>query len=417
MPATENTTSSATGRTTSRITSSTTERGTERTTTGIPAKSSTAPLLAVEGLTASYRTDNDVMIPAVRDVSFELREGEVLALVGESAAGKSTVAHAILGLLPHSAKIEGDIHFRGWRMGDLSSEELRRIRGDEIAVIFQDAAASLTPTLTIAEQLSELFRAHRDYSESEARQLGLEALSRLLPDAQRVADSYPFQISGGMAQRVMITLATALEPAIVIADEPMANLDAAMRHETLAVLEQLRDERGVAVLLITHDFGVVARLADRVGVMYAGEVVEMADVRTIFRHPRHPYTFGLLESLPSIDGGRRLTPMRGSPPDLATLPPHCPFLPRCNKAISRCRVEEAPTLQPVESFSAEGGSEGSEVSEATDGTAAPDLATASEAANGADGANEAGRDAGQDAATEVVHRVACYNPIVVPRVE
>lgn len=406
MPATENTTESTTGRMTSRST----DRATEHTTTGIPAKSSTAPLLAVEGLTASYRTDNEVMIPAVRDVSFELREGEVLALVGESAAGKSTVAHAILGLLPHSAEIEGDIYFRGWRMGDLSSEELRRIRGDEIAMIFQDAAASLTPTLTIVEQLSELFRAHRDYSESEARQLAVEALSRLLPDAQRVADSYPFQISGGMAQRVMITLATALEPAIVIADEPTANLDAAMRHETLAVLEQLRDERGVAVLLITHDFGVVARLADRVGVMYAGEVVEMADVRTIFRHPRHPYTFGLLQSLPSIDGGRRLTPMRGSPPDLAALPPHCPFLPRCNKAISRCRIDEAPTLQPVESFAVAGGSE---IPEATEGTAAADLATAGEPAKGADGASEAGRDA----EIEVVHRVACYNPIVVPRVE
>ncbi len=379
----------------------------ERPTTGIPAKSPAAPLLAVEGLTASYRTDDEVMIPAVRDVSFELREGEVLALVGESAAGKSTVAHAILGLLPHSAVVEGDIHFRGWRMADLSTEELRRIRGDEIAMIFQDAASSLTPTLTIADQLTELFRAHRDYSESEARQLALEALSRLLPDAQRVADAYPFQISGGMAQRVMITLATALEPAIVIADEPTANLDGAMRHETLAVLEQLRDERGVAVLLITHDFGVVARLADRVGVMYAGEVVEMADVRTIFRHPRHPYTFGLLQSLPSIDGGGRLTPMRGSPPDLAALPPHCPFLPRCNKAISRCRIEDAPTLQPVESFSVPEGSEG------TGGTGASGMSAAGEPANGADGPSEAGRDA----ATEVVHRVACYNPIVVPRVE
>ncbi len=368
----------------------------ESATTGIPAKSPTAPLLAVEGLTASYRTDDEVMIPAVRDVSFELHEGEVLALVGESAAGKSTVAHAILGLLPHSAEIGGDIHFRGWRMGDLTSEELRRIRGDEIAMIFQDAAASLTPTLTIADQLSELFRAHRDYSESEARQLAVEALSRLLPDAQRVADAYPFQISGGMAQRVMITLATALEPSIVIADEPTANLDAAMRHETLEVLERLRDERGVAVLLITHDFGVVARIADRVGVMYAGELVETADVRTIFRHPRHPYTFGLLQSLPSLAGGDRLVPMRGSPPDLAELPPQCPFLSRCNKATSRCRIEDAPALQPVASFEA------------------PDAAIEG---GTAEAEHEAGRDPGFDAALEIPHRVACFNPIAVPRVE
>jgi oligopeptide/dipeptide ABC transporter ATP-binding protein len=343
----------------------------------IPERSPAAPLLAVDGLHASYRSDDQVVIPAVRDVSFELHAGEVLALVGESAAGKSTVAHSILGLLPPSARIEGDITFRGWRLGDLSQDELRQLRGDEIAMIFQDALSSLTPTLTVADQLAELFRAHRDYSDSEARQLAVEALSRLLPDAPRVADLYPFQISGGMAQRVMITMATALEPSVVIADEPTANLDAAMRHETLEVLERLRDERGVAVLLITHDFGVVARIADRVGVMYAGELVETASVGTVFRHPRHPYTFGLLQSLPTIDGGGRLEPMRGQPPDLTELPEHCPFLPRCNKATSYCRIDPAPRLAPVE-----------------------DVAAAFEGAP-----------------QDEWHRVACYNPITIPRIE
>jgi oligopeptide/dipeptide ABC transporter ATP-binding protein len=306
------------------------------------------PIISVRHLSASYSVD-EAEVPAVRDISLELYPGEVLALVGESAAGKSTVAHAILGLLPFNASVDGTIEYRGRAITEMTLEELRQIRGDEIAMIFQDAQAALTPTLTVGDQVSELIRAHRDTGDAEAMQASIALLDEVLPDGARVAELYPGQLSGGMAQRVMITLATALQPSVIIADEPTANLDPGVRMETLARLEQLRDLQDVAVLLITHDFGVVARLADRVAVMYAGAIVESADVRTIFREPRHPYTHGLLESLPTLEGGRdRLVSMRGQPPDLATLGEECPFLPRCYKATSLCRTEPAPALDPFE---------------------------------------------------------------------
>lgn len=297
-------------------------------------------------LRVTYRTDEEP-IPAVRGVSLDLHRGEILALVGESASGKSTVGHSILGLLPGSAESSGDVFFEGRSIGAMSRDELRRVRGREIAVIFQDALAALTPTMTIGEQMSEPFRIHFEMDHKQSIAAAREALTGVLPDVDRVIDAYPFQLSGGMAQRVMVAMATALNPSVIVADEPTANLDPAIRQETLERLEAFR-EAGAAVLLITHDFGVVARLADRVGVMYAGRLLEEADVRTTFRFPRHPYTFGLLQSLPGLADRGRLTPMRGNPPDLATLPPECPFLPRCNKAIGRCRTEPAPELEPVE---------------------------------------------------------------------
>ncbi|MGE3857370.1 MAG: ABC transporter ATP-binding protein [Dehalococcoidia bacterium] len=305
--------------------------------------SDATPLLAVRHLTAAYRT-GDGVLPAVRDVSFDLHAGEVLALVGESAAGKTTVAQAILGLLPSQATIEGDVQYRGASLSGMTDEELRRVRGEDIAIIFQNALASLTPTLAIGDQLAEVYRAHRNMDQATARGAAIEVLRTVLPDPERVAEAFPFQLSGGMAQRVMIAMATALKPSVIIADEPTSSLDPAVRVETLDRLEGLRNE-GAGVLLITHDFGVVARLADRVAVMYAGAVVETGDVRTIFRRPRHPYTFGLLQSLPSIARRGQLVPMRGQPPDLATMGPECPFLPRCSKAITQCRVEVAPGLE------------------------------------------------------------------------
>jgi len=304
------------------------------------------PLLSIEGLSVGYRADDDT-IAAVRDVSLEVRAGETLALVGESAAGKSTVGHAVLGLLPANATVTATaLRYRGRSLLDLPGEELRKIRGEQISMIFQDALSALTPTLRVREQLVELYQAHRDITKHEAEVEALAALKRILPDAERAFDSYPFQLSGGMAQRVMITLAIALKPRVIIADEPTASLDPGVRMETLAILEQLRDEAGVGLLLITHDFGVVARMADRVHVMYAGEIVERADVRTIFRAPRHPYSHGLLQSLPGPHQAR-LRPLRGQPPDLTDLPPQCPFLPRCPKAISQCRIDPAPPLAPV----------------------------------------------------------------------
>ena len=307
------------------------------------------PVLSVRELTASYRL-KDTHIRAVRNVSFDLLAGETLALVGESACGKSSVALSVLGLLPRNAAIEGgEVEYRGESLVDAEPKRLRRLRGSEIAMIFQDAQSSLTPNIRVRDQVAEVFQSHSDLSSKEAAERAVEALARFLPDAAAVADSYPFQLSGGMAQRVMIAMATALGPKVIVADEPTASLDAAIRHETMSFLEEMRDDQGVAVLLITHDFGVVARLADRVAVMYAGEIIETADVRTIFRAPKHPYTFGLLSSIPSLDLHReRLTSMKGQPPDLAKLPEECAFLPRCSKAILQCRGEVAPPLSPVE---------------------------------------------------------------------
>jgi len=303
-------------------------------------------LISVEGLSVSYRTDDET-VAAVRDVSFEVRAGETLALVGESAAGKSTIGHALLGLLPGNAEVDArSMRYRDRSLLGLAAEELRQIRGEQISMIFQDALGALTPTLRVREQLVELFQAHRNISKEQAEVEAFAALERLLPDAERAFDAYPFQLSGGMAQRVMITLAVALQPQVIIADEPTASLDPGVRMETLQILERLRDEAGVGLLLITHDFGVVARMADRVHVMYAGEIVERADVRTVFRAPRHPYSHGLLQSLPGPNQAR-LQPLRGQPPDLSDLSPQCPFLPRCAKAVSQCRIDPAPALEPV----------------------------------------------------------------------
>ena len=282
----------------------------------------------------------------MRGLDLDLHRGEAVALVGESAAGKSTVALAILQILPGNAESSGEIVFDGLTMNEASDSELRRVRGDEIAIIFQDAQSALTPTMTIGDQIVELFRAHRDMTQDEAELAAVETLRKVLPEPVEIARSYPFQLSGGMAQRALIAMSMALEPAVVIADEPTSSLDASVREEMLSWLEEMRDDRDVAVLLITHDLGVVARFADRVAVMYAGQIVETADVRTLFRAPKHPYTYGLLQSVPTLASERRerLPVMPGQPPDLIDLPPQCPFLPRCYKATSRCRTEDAPAL-------------------------------------------------------------------------
>lgn len=305
-------------------------------------------MLSVSDLNVSYRTRNDV-VAAVRGLDLELHRGEAVALVGESASGKTTVALSLLRILPTNATFSGEMTYDGVSLSKMSERDLRRVRGDEIAIIFQDAQSALTPTLTVGDQISELFTAHRPMSKLEADAATVETLSRVLPDAAHVAESYPFQLSGGMAQRALIAMAMALDPAIVIADEPTSSLDAAVRHEMITWLEQMRDARDVAVLLITHDLGVVARFADRVAVMYAGRIVETADVNAIFKQPKHPYTFGMLASVPGLASrGTRLYSMPGQPPDLTDLPPGCPFLPRCNKAVSQCRTDDAPALEAVE---------------------------------------------------------------------
>ena len=231
------------------------------------------PLLQVRDLQVTYRT-RDGEIPAARGVTFDVHPGEILAIVGESASGKSTVGHAILELLPQAtSEMSGTILWQGRDIATFSREEMRRLRGREIAVIFQDALAALTPTMTVGEQLAELFRIHLNVGAEEARLRARDALLDVMPNADRVLDVHPFQLSGGMAQRVMIAMATALQPKLLIADEPTANLDPAVRQETIEWLERIRDAGG-SVIVITHDFGVVARLADRVAVMYAGRLVE-----------------------------------------------------------------------------------------------------------------------------------------------
>lgn len=338
---------------------------------GDPAGGSTdarVPLVRVRDLTIAYQTKEAERVPAVRHVSFDLVPGEVLALVGESASGKTSAALALLRLTASNGTIEsGSIRFRDREITTLDDDALRALRGHTIAMVFQDPLASINPTMTIGQQVAEVFAAHGATPKQAADQARAALREAEIPDVERVLGAYPFQISGGMAQRILFAMATAHRPEVLIVDEPTASLDPIMAQHLLLRLEQLRDERQVALLLITHDLGVVARLADRVAVMYAGAIVEEGTVRTIFNTPRHPYTWGLLASRPGAGRRRDLLPMPGQPPDLATLPDHCPFLPRCSKATSHCRLEPEP---PLAGFAGENADPG--------------------------------------------HRVACYNPVAVP---
>ena len=324
--------------------------------------------MRVRDLTIAYQTKESERVPAVRHASFDLVPGEVLALVGESASGKTSAALALLRLTASNGTIEsGSIRFRDSEITTLDDNALRALRGHTIAMVFQDPQAAINPTMTIGQQIAEVFAAHGASPEQAADQARAALREAEVPDIEHVLGAYPFQISGGMAQRILFAMATAHRPEVLIVDEPTASLDPIMAQHLLLRLEQLRDERQMALLLITHDLGVVARLADRVAVMYAGAIVEEADVRTIFKTPRHPYTWGLLASHPGAGRRRDQLPMPGQPPDLATLPDHCPFLPRCSKATSHCRVEPEPPLA---------------------------------------------RLTGEDA--HPGHRVACYNPVAVP---
>ena len=306
------------------------------------------PVLRVRGLSVEYRTKEGV-IPALRNASLELRRGETLALVGESGSGKSTLGFGILRILPRNAEVTaGEIVFDGREIGGLAPSDLREIRGDEISIIFQDPIAGLNPIIPVGRQVEEVITSHRDVGEKEARRAALDVLESVqLPDPERIAKSYPGQLSGGMCQRIMIAIATALDPAVLIADEPTSSLDVTVQAQILHELERMRDERGTAILLITHDMGVVAQTADRVAVIYAGAVAEIDEVGTIFSSPRHPYTWALLDTLPRFDRRRRLAQIPGAPPDLLELDGRCAYVPRCRKALSRCRSEPEPPLAPL----------------------------------------------------------------------
>ena len=312
-----------------------------------------APVLRIRDLCVEYRTPEGT-VAAVRHFSLDLAAGETTALVGESGAGRTSVGLSVLGLVPHPGAITGGaIRLRDRDERDLvgaSGQDLRAVRGSAVSMIFQDPVAGLNPVIEVGAQIEETIASHRDLSKKEARAAALEALATMrLPDPKRIARAYPGELSGGMCQRVMIAIATVLDPAVLIADEPTSALDVTVQAQILDELDRLRQERGTAILLITHDLGVVAQIADRTAVLYAGALLEEGETRAIFRAPRHPYTWSLLDTLPRLDRarGRTLPQIRGAPPDLRTLDGHCSFLPRCPKALTTCRQEPEPPMKAV----------------------------------------------------------------------
>jgi peptide/nickel transport system ATP-binding protein len=300
-------------------------------------------LLEVDDLHVSFRTA-DGIVQAVRGVSFQVDAGQTLGIVGESGSGKSVSTQTIMGLT-RGARISGQAMFEGRDLLKLGEGEMRKIRGAEIGMIFQDPLSSLHPYYRVGWQIVEMIRQHeRQVSREQARARAVELLKLVgIPQADRRVDDYPHQFSGGMRQRAMIAMAMSLNPKLLIADEPTTALDVTVQAQVLAVIKTLQEEFGTAVLLITHDLGVIADVADDVQVMYAGAVMETADLRTTFFAHHHPYTEGLLLSLPAYGGGReRLHPIQGQPPSLINLPPGCPFAPRCDYVMDRCRTEVPP---------------------------------------------------------------------------
>jgi oligopeptide/dipeptide ABC transporter ATP-binding protein len=307
-------------------------------------------LLEVRNLKTWFATKRGE-IRAVDDVSFTLAEGEVLSLVGESGCGKSVTALSILRLVAPPGRIAGgEIYFEGRNLLALREDEVRAIRGDDIAMIFQDPMTSLNPVFTVGEQIAEAIRLHRKVSKKEAWNQAVEGMRDVaIPAPEARAKTYPHEMSGGMRQRVMIAMALACDPKLLIADEPTTALDVTIQAQILDLLNELREKRNLALLLITHDLGVVAETADRVAVMYAGKIVEQAPVKELFHRPRHPYTEGLLRAVPRLDESgearkRRLQTIEGVVPNPLDLPPGCRFAPRCEHARETCRAGEPPLL-------------------------------------------------------------------------
>jgi oligopeptide/dipeptide ABC transporter ATP-binding protein len=297
------------------------------------------PLLEVEDLKVDFATDEGT-VHAVGGVSFSMDAGEVLSIVGESGCGKSVTAMTVVGLTRgKNARISGSVRYQGKELITASDEELQTIRGDRIAMVFQDPMSSFNPVQKIGDQIVEAIVAHRDMDKAAAHRKAVEALGSVgIPDPETRAQHYPFEFSGGMRQRAMIAMALALEPAILIADEPSTALDVTIQAQILELLQDLNQEHGLSVILITHDLGVVAEVADRVLVMYAGRVVEEGTLDEIFYDPQHPYTWGLMGSLTRLDRPRphRLPQIAGSPPSLLDLPEGCSFRPRCPHEFSKC---------------------------------------------------------------------------------
>ena len=297
-------------------------------------------LLSIEDLTVSFGTSAG-RVKALNNVSLTLNEGEVLCIVGESGSGKSTLALTIMGLLPHNTEIsDGRIMYRDIDLLRAGADTMRDLRGREISLVFQDAQSALNPIESIGPQLEEVILAHSNVSLRGANQMAQDMLFEMgMADPKRVMGQFPFALSGGMCQRVMMAMALVMRPKLLIADEPTSGLDVTLQAEILHRIRNLVKEQNASVLLITHDMGVVAAMANTVGVIYSGNVVESAEVVPLFRRPQHPYTWSLLQALPRIDDpGRRIEPLPGTPPDMIKLPAECPFLPRCFKAQSQCRT-------------------------------------------------------------------------------
>ncbi len=303
------------------------------------------PLLSVRNLRTYFTTDEGV-VKAVDGLSYDLRRGETLGIVGESGSGKSVHALSIMRLVPSPPGkiVDGQILFEGRDLLQLSEEEMRRIRGNRIAMIFQEPMTSLNPVLTVGEQIAEAVMLHQGLDRRAAWERAVEMLDRVkIPSARERARDYPHQFSGGMRQRVMIAMALSCNPAVLIADEPTTALDVTIQAQILDLMRELQREFGTAIILITHNLGVVAEMCDQVVVMYAGRPVERSDVLRAFKEPKHPYTWGLLHSVPKLtERAERLVPIEGQPPSLIDLPPGCAFAPRCPFAMEVCTTADPP---------------------------------------------------------------------------
>ncbi|HET7055417.1 MAG TPA: ABC transporter ATP-binding protein [Thermomicrobiales bacterium] len=307
------------------------------------------PLLEVKDLRTQFMTQDGV-VKAVDGVSFYVMPGETLGVVGESGSGKSMTGLSIMRLIPiPPGKIaSGEVLLEGRDVLKMSDNDVRKIRGKEVAMIFQDPMTSLNPVLTISRQLGEAIQLHLGMSKEQARARSVDLLNMVgIPNAEKRLDQYPHQFSGGMRQRVMIAMALSCNPKLIIADEPTTALDVTIQAQILDLMRTLQSERDTGVILITHSMGVVAGMADRVQVMYAGHIVETASTEEIFANPRHPYTVGLMKSIPRLDATtkEKLEPIRGLPPDLIDLPDMCPFVPRCNYAREKCEQKNPPLLE------------------------------------------------------------------------
>ena len=305
-------------------------------------------ILRIENLHTHFYSREGV-VKAVNGVYLSVKADSVLGVVGESGSGKSVTALSVLGLVPHPGRImQGSVYFEGMNLLEISTEQMLRIRGNAISMIFQDPKGSLNPIETIGKQISEILLAHSAMSIMEATERTMELLEEMtLPGS--VFKQYPFQLSGGQAQRAMIAMATAWRPKILIADEPTSNLDMTIQADVLVRLQKVREEKHSAIILITHNMGVIARMADELAVMYAGAVVEYGDTKNLFDKPYHPYTWGLLQSTIRLnEPDRPLQPIPGMPPNAIDLPDQCPYISRCPKASSECRLSSKPPLREIE---------------------------------------------------------------------